>query len=226
MNNMNTPIFERLSATGKGQAAAFRSITTLQPVGGVGDEILPASFAEGKYAEETRRVNLSDPMSNQLRCILVDSVASQANRAEEAPLAALRSGELVLRLIEVNFSEATTSLRVSLPNLTSLEVPLRLADPLLRDSQIEDSMRFSKTKAAASWEKSTMWDATGIYELCPTALLSTLLLRWCASASPIARPGVTLIYFYAETLIHKGVRAEYGRVCPPTSRLLAQPLLG
>ncbi len=171
MTNMNTLTFEILSDAVKGHAAAFRSITTLQPVGGVGDKIFPATFAEGKYAEETRRVNPSDPMSEQMKCILLDSVASQANRAEEALLAAVRSGELVLPLIEVDFSEANKSLRVRLPNLTSLEVPHRLADAILRDSQLEDGTRFSKSKAAASWAKSTTWDATGIYELCPTGLL-------------------------------------------------------
>jgi CRISPR-associated protein Csb1 len=78
---------------------------------------------------------------------------------------------LNLPLIEVDFSEANKKLRSSLPNLTSLEVPHRLADSILRDSQLPDGTRFSKSAYAARWGKANPWNATAVYELCPTALI-------------------------------------------------------
>jgi CRISPR-associated protein Csb1 len=58
-----------------------------------------------------------------------------------------------------------------LPNLTSLDVPHRLADAILRDSALPDGTRFSKSEYAQRWGKSNLWNATAVYELCPTALL-------------------------------------------------------
>ena len=151
-----------------GPAAALRSVTILQPVGGEGDKVFPATFAKGEYAKEKRR----DQGSNvELDCVLLDSVASQANRAEEALLDAIRLGELNIPLIEVDFTEVNRTLRSALPNLTSLQVPHRLADAILRDSQLPDGTRFSKSHYAGRWGKANPWNATPVYQLCPTALI-------------------------------------------------------
>jgi CRISPR-associated protein Csb1 len=151
-----------------GSAAALRSVTILQPVGGKGDKVFPATFANGEYAKERRR---DHEAKVELECVLLDSVASQANRAEESLLDAIRRYELNLPLIEVDFTETNKKLRSDLPNLTSLEVPHRLADSILRDSQLADGTRFSKSEYAAQWGKSSPWSATAVYELCPTALV-------------------------------------------------------
>ena len=151
-----------------GGAAALRSVTVLQPVGGEGDKVFPATFAGGEYAREKRR---DLETKEELECVLLDSVASQANRAEEALLSAIRRGELALPLIEVDFGEVNKKLRSELPNLTSLEVPHRLADAILRDSHLADGTRFSRSEYAAKWGKANSWNATAVYELCPTALL-------------------------------------------------------
>ncbi len=155
-----------LQAAVRGSAAALRSRTILQPVGGEGDKVFPPTFNGGVYAMETRRVN-----GVEVPCVLLDSVASQANRAEEALLAAVRTGELELPLIEVDFSGANASLRKPLPNLTSLEVPHRLADAILRDSQLPDGTRFSKSPFAREWVRANVWNATPVYRLCPTAIV-------------------------------------------------------
>lgn len=151
-------------------AAALRSITRLQPVGGKGDKVFPATFDQGKYAVEKRRLDPSDK-ATEVDCALLDSVASQANRAEEALLAGIRGAKFQLPLIEVDFTEANASFQVDIPNLTSLEVPHRLADAILRDSELADGTRFSASSYAQSWRKSSPWNARAIYELCPTALL-------------------------------------------------------
>lgn len=151
-----------------GSAAALRSVTILQPVGGQGDKVFPATFAGGEYSKEKRR---NQETKSEVECVLLDSVASQANRAEEALLEAYENGEINIPVIQVEFTEANTKLRTSLPNLTSLQVPHRLADSILRDSQLNNGTRFSKSEYATRWGKANLWDATAVYDLCPTALI-------------------------------------------------------
>lgn len=149
-----------------GSAAAFRSITKLQPVGGEGDKVFPATYEKGAYATERRSLD-----GVVVDCVLIDSVQSQANRAEEALKIAMERGRTKLPLIEVDFQTANSNFRNPLPNLTSLDVPHRLADAILRDSVLPDGPRFSKSQYAQRWGKSNLWNATAVYELCPTALL-------------------------------------------------------
>jgi CRISPR-associated protein Csb1 len=76
-----------------------------------------------------------------------------------------------LPLIEVDFTAANPNFRTSIPKLTSLDVPHRLADAILRDSELPDGTRFSKSEYAKRWARSSIWDATAVYGLCPTALV-------------------------------------------------------
>lgn len=160
-----------LSAAVSGSAAALRSITTLQPIEGEGGKVFPATYAGGKYAVEKRRIIGADSGEREVSCVLLNSVQSEANHAELALLQAIERGQIRLPLIEVDFSEANGSLRKDLPNLTSLEVPHRLADAILRDSLLEDGTRFSKSCYAEQWGRANLWNATAIYRLCPTALV-------------------------------------------------------
>lgn len=149
-----------------GGAAAFRSITKLQPVGGEGDKVFPVTYSGGAYATERRRLD-----GAEVNCVLIDSVQSQANRAEEALKPAIECGKTKLPLIEVSFQEANEKFRTPLPDLTSLDVPHRLADAILRDSELDDGTRFSRSEYARRWGRANLWNATAVYELCPTALL-------------------------------------------------------
>jgi CRISPR-associated protein Csb1 len=159
---------EDLRSSVAGNAAAFRSVTKLQPIGGEGDKIFPATYAGGVYAEEERRIPGS---STTVPCVLLNSVQSEANHAEDALKRALLAGGIELPLIEVDFSEANKQLLKPLPNLTSLEAPHRLADAILRDCVLPDGTRFSKSHYAECWRRANLWNATPIYQLCPTALV-------------------------------------------------------
>ncbi len=158
--------FQDLKAAVAGTAAAFRSVTRLQPVGGEGDKVFPATYRGGEYATERRSLH-----GRVVDCVLIDSVQSQANRAEEALKLAMERGRIQLPLIEVDFSEANERFRSPMPKLTSLDVPHRLADAILRDSVLTDGTRFSKSDYARGWGRSNLWNATAIFELCPTALV-------------------------------------------------------
>lgn len=159
-----------LSAAISGSAAALRSITMLQPVEGEGGKVFPATYAGGKYAEETRRLQ-DGGQEREVKCVLLNSVQSEANHAELGLLNAVERGRIALPIIEVDFSEANRSFRKDLPKLTSLEVPHRLADAILRDSMLPDGVRFSRSDLAARWGRANLWNATAVYELCPTALI-------------------------------------------------------
>jgi CRISPR-associated protein Csb1 len=75
------------------QDAAIRRIQRLQPAGGPGDKIFPPTYPgertndPARHLFETRRIDGVD-----VRCVLIDSVQSQANRLEDALLAGIRAG--------------------------------------------------------------------------------------------------------------------------------------
>ena len=168
--------FGDLKKAVSGAAAAFRSVTKLQPVEGEGGKAFPATYSGGAYATEKRRLvdgPAVDGLSKEreVDCVLLDSVQSQSNRAEEALKLAIERKQISLPLVEVDFSQANEKLRSPLANLTTLDVPHRLADAILRDSVLADGTRFSKSEFAKRWGKSNLWNARAVYELCPTALV-------------------------------------------------------
>src|SRR4029079_1624363 len=77
--------------------AALRRRQRLQPVGGKGDKIFPPTYPEERrgtgprHVYERRRI-----YGNEVWCVLIDSVQSQANRLEEALLAAVRERVIAL----------------------------------------------------------------------------------------------------------------------------------
>lgn len=145
--------------------AAFRCRRRLQPGGGEGDKVFPPTFMGAVYAVEQRRV----PGHEQpVTCVLLDSVQSQANRMEQALQEALDSGEIKLPVVEVDFPKE--GLLEPVGRITSLQVPHRLADAILRDSEHEGTA-FRQSDLARSLNEATPLNATPIYRLCPTALV-------------------------------------------------------
>src|SRR5687767_14934625 len=82
-----------LREAAEGQAAAFRSVTRLQPSGGPGSKVFPPTYSGGQYATEKRR--LPDEIA-PVDCVLLNSVQSEANGMESALLAAWESKRLKL----------------------------------------------------------------------------------------------------------------------------------
>lgn len=89
---------------------------------------------------------------------------------EEALYEAAAAGQIVIPLVEVDFSESDLPRPVA--NVSSLHAPHRLADAILRDSVLLDSdTMFKDSEHGRRWGGATLRNATPIYELCPTALL-------------------------------------------------------
>ena len=103
---------------------AFRRRRCLQPVGGAGDKVFPPTYPDedrnrpAKHVFERRIIN-----GQQVWCVLLDSVQSQANRMEEALLDAAREGRIKLPYLAVDFAGAGLN---SIGEITSLDAPRRI----------------------------------------------------------------------------------------------------
>ena len=162
----------------KGDAAAFRCRRRLQPAGGEGDKVFPPTFAGAVYATEKRRIPGKDAAVN---CVLLDSVQSQANRMELALQEAVDAGKIAIPLLEVDFTkhdptgdeeadEKDGRLIDAVGKISSLQVPHRLADAILRDSELK-GVAFRKSSVGKAINTVSLADATALFRLCPNALL-------------------------------------------------------
>ena len=151
--------------------AAFRRIRRLQPAGGVGDKLFPPTYpppagarrdAPPQHVFERRHVN-----GDVVCCVLIDSVQSQANRLEEALLAAAERGGIRLPYVTVDFSGADLD---PLKRITSLDAPHRVYDAILRDSLLHGKP-FMQSLAGRRLAAAKPADATALLESSPTALL-------------------------------------------------------
>ena len=149
-------------------SAAFRRVRRLQPIGGAGDKILPPTYPgkndrdPPRHVLERRRVD-----GDEVWCVLIDSVQSQANRLEEALLAAASAEDIDLPYITVDFQGLDLE---PLTRITSLDAPHRVYDAILRDSLLDDT-QFMSSKQGKLLARATPADATALLELSPTALL-------------------------------------------------------
>ena len=175
-----TPVleFDRLKEAVKGSAAAFRCRRRLQPAGGEGDKVFPPTFAGAVYATERRRLPGREA---PVECVLLDSVQSQANRMELALQDAIDAGRMTMPILVVDFSEhgptgdieadkKAGKLIDAVGKVTSLQVPHRLADAILRDSDL-GGIAFRKSDKGRALNQVSLANATPLFELCPTALV-------------------------------------------------------
>jgi len=161
--------FDALKALVDGEAAAVRVHQRLQPAGGAGDKVFPPTYATGdnklKYAVEFRRVDGRD-----VETVLLDSVASQANRIEESLLAAWERKQLDFPVIGVDFSGEPGL--ADLGSITSLQAPHRIADAILRDAtSLDGKTLFRDLPEGKAFTDANVKNATAVYVLCPSALV-------------------------------------------------------
>lgn len=151
------------------EGVAVRVKQLLQPAGGKGDKVFPPTYATGdnrlKYAVETRRIDGSD-----VPCVLLDSVASQANRIEESLLAAWEANHLDFPVIGVDFGSDPEL--ADLGAITALQAPHRIADAILRDAtDTGGSVLFRNLPEGKAFTDATPRNASAVFQLCPTALI-------------------------------------------------------
>ncbi len=152
-----------------GGAVAIRAVHRLEPAGGPGDKIFPPTYvkegrASTKYAMEERMVE-----GRKVPTVLLDSVASQANRLEEALFEGWRRGELEFPVVLVDFG-GEEGLE-DLEQISALHAPHRIADAILRDSVDDAGTPFRQTQVGREFSEARPNYATGMYKHCPTALV-------------------------------------------------------
>lgn len=178
-DSKSTPLdLKTLHTAVAGRAVAIRCRTILQPAAGPGTKVFPPTHAGGVYATEKRRIPVRESeavvagATREADCVLLDSVQSQANRIEDALQQAIDDGRLDMPLIEVDFGQANRFLpRPITDRISSLTVPHRLPDAILRDCEVAKGVRFKDSDYARRWAAATLSNATPIFELCPTALV-------------------------------------------------------
>lgn len=164
---------DELNKLVEGDAVAIRGRAVLEPAGGPGDKVFPPSHSVAdsekrpgaKYAFETRRRN-----GNDVLCVLIDSVQSQANRMEEALQALWDDKRITLPVIEVDLSLAAADIG----KVTSLTAPHRVADALLRDSFVEENGEkklFRSSTVGRSIADASLRNAGPLFKVCPTGLV-------------------------------------------------------
>jgi CRISPR-associated protein Csb1 len=127
-----------------GSAAALRLTLKLEAVS---PKVFPPTYEGGKYAEEARFIpgyKYIDPETGRdapVPCVLLDSVASQANRMEMALQDAWMGSEIELPIVSSDFSEVENP---GVPKVTSLQAPHRIVDAILRDSTIANGGKPTK----------------------------------------------------------------------------------
>ena len=166
---MNIAALDRMIA----EDAALRRRQMLQSVGGKGDKIFPPTYPP---SDEAKRANRSAPPRHvyerrrlngqEVWCVLIDSVQSQANRLEECLLEAIHD-HIPIPHVVVDFSDAGLD---GISNITSLDAPHRVYDAILRDSRLGDQP-FMKSPVGERLAKAKAEDASALLEISPTALL-------------------------------------------------------
>lgn len=157
-------LVEQLSAAValSGDRAVLRVSATYEPAGGPGAKVFPPTYPSrdgAPYVIEPRWVD-----GKERTDVVLDSVPSQANRAEEALLLARRSGLIAIPLMELRHSGDTELV------LTSLELPHRYADAYLRDSLLDGS-KFDATPLGRSLQSASLADASALYRHDPSSIV-------------------------------------------------------
>lgn len=149
-------LLDTLNQAATSGTAAIRAVTKLEPVDGPGGKVAPPTYSGGAYAFEKRVRN-----GKTVETVLLDSPQSQANRFEEVLLAAFRQGRLNLPVFEMKVGEH---------EVTSLTIPHRVHDAILRDS-LWNGKPFRESDDGKRIAAARAWSATAFYEYAPTVLL-------------------------------------------------------
>lgn len=156
-----------------GDAVGIRCRTMLEPLGGAGDKIFPPTYgvpdnADTRYALEGLVPSPHGGPPSSARSVVLDSVASQANRLEMALLDAIRRGELAVPVTSVDFRPFPAI--TGLDRISDYEAPHRIFDALLRDSYDGDHL-FRNGAVGRSITEARPRDAAGLFHHSPHTLV-------------------------------------------------------
>ncbi|MGD0679175.1 MAG: type I-U CRISPR-associated RAMP protein Csb1/Cas7u [Polyangiaceae bacterium] len=143
-----------------GPYAAIRLTQRLKSSSGDGSKIFPPTFEGGVYCYETRRIG-----GAAVPCVLLDGVASSANRQEDALADLVARRTIELPHFSCDFSEFP-----EIGEVTTLTAPHRVFDAIFRDSEL-DGKAFPKHPLYAALSAANTQNATALFASAPSALL-------------------------------------------------------
>ncbi len=151
------------------EAAAIRRVRRMQPVGGPGDKLFPPTYPGigrtdlARHVFERRRLG-----ADNVLCVLIDSVQSQANRLEDA-LGELRAaGGVRFPTIAVTFENSNDLADIGV--VDALLAPHRVFDAIIRDSML-GGKPFGSTDEGKALVLAKPQSAAAIYRLSPSTLV-------------------------------------------------------
>lgn len=140
--------------------------TRLEPLAGPLEPVKPAIYEGGTYQVDRRWFD-GDNGPEVVDVVVIDNVASQANRLE----AALRAAREALGLPELVLDLSDLPLPVHLPRqISSFQFPHRNGDAYLRDAELDGS-RFIATPVGQAIFAATADQPDALFEWMPQALL-------------------------------------------------------
>lgn len=143
--------------------ALARIITTYQPGGGPGSRVFPPTFPTSRDDPSPYLLESRVRDGEQRRAVVLDQVASQANRVEEGLSHAWENGAVRLPMLRLTHDGAASVV------ITGLEAPHRAFDAYWRDSLL-DGVKFDRTDLGKSIQASSMADATALLKYDPCTL--------------------------------------------------------
>lgn len=218
--------YEQLRSGVAGEAVGIRARTLFEPLGGPGDKVFPPTYGAGitpetRYAVEERLVPSANGGAGTVASsVVLDSVASQANRFELALLETIRRGDLAVPVTSVDFRPASGL--EGLDRISDYEAPHRIFDALLRDSY-DGEYLFRSGDVGRAITEAQPRNAAGLYHHSP----HTLVFGGWDSTGP--RGGLGAKYERAITSEVVAIGAELGaktasRIDPAGIELRAGPL--
>ena len=149
-------------------AQALRSAVHLEPIDGPGGRIYPPTYPAAEGAADKRARHAIETLPNGQQRVLIDSLASQANRQEAALVAARDAG--LINFSDIYVDLAGTEAAADRQLLSATEMPHRLSDAILRDSEI-DGVPFGRSELGRRILSATATDLSAILETSPTTIL-------------------------------------------------------
>jgi len=165
------------------QPQALRSTVELEPIDGKGGRLFPPTYPypEGTQEARDRKArHVVEDMPGGGKRVLVDSVASQANRQEAALVAARRAKLIDFADVYIDLSKTVAEM----PELSATELPHRLSDAILRDSDI-GGIAFGKSDLGKAILGARLSNLTALIEASPTTLLYGCWFSQHKAANPL-----------------------------------------
>lgn len=163
--------YDELRAAISDGQVGVRSRLDLEPLGGTNDKIFPPTYDSGsdltRYAIEGKVERDDAGGTAWAERVVLDSVASQANRFELTLLDAIRTGAINAPVTAVDFAGAEL---FGLDRVSDYEAPHRIFDAILRDSFDGDYL-FRHGSIGKSITDANSRNATAIFHHSPHTLL-------------------------------------------------------